>query len=258
MIKNIVLVFAGFAFVGLAGCVAPETRSEPLGQVTTSDAFLERYYNADVEKGAKIVLVTRGESPSSTLVAFMMADLKDAGFTVKLLSPLDILPESVLKKITAQTKYSFTEMAIKSVAVTGFNGDRDKATLSEEASRSFLNHTDVREDDARVNDLVKYIDDYSVLIKKLDVDYIMTIRQGNPYSYYVEMINPRTSAISGLYYLSANSEGWNKRMTSLKDSSGRTISTAVSAGESPRYVEMQYCRYLTNLLSGKKAGWSQK
>lgn len=251
--KNILLVLGGFIFAGAAGCAAPITRNEPVMKESVSDAFIERYYNADVEKGAKIVVVMNGENSSGTLGTFIMADLKDAGFIVKASSPLDILPESILNKITAKTKYSFIDTAMKSMAITGANGDREKIAIGEDASKAFATYTDVREDDSRVNDLVKYIDDYGVLLKKLDIDYIMTIRQGNVYSYYVEILDPKASTIVGLYYLSANRDAWNKRMAALKDVSGRTISNVVVEGESPRYTEMQYSHYLLSLITGKKS-----
>lgn len=250
--KNVLLVLGGFLFVGAVGCTAPIVRTEPVAKEIVSDAFMERYYNADVEKGAKIVVIMSDESPSRTLGTFIMADLKDAGFIVKTSNPLDILPESILNKITSKTKYSFMDSAIKSIVVPGLNGDNEKIAIAADAAKAYVTYNDVREDDVRVNDLSKYIDDYGALLKKLDIDYVMTIRQGNVYSYYVEIIDPKTSSISGLYYLSANKEAWDKRMTALKDVSGRTVSRVVVEGESPRYAEMQYSHYLVNLITGKK------
>lgn len=249
-------LLAGTIAAGLAGCMSPEAKTGPVVRERPLDAFLERYSGVELEKGAKLALIVRGEKTSQTIDTFMKAELKDAGFSVKVLNPVDVLPASVSERITAKDKYSFTETAIKSIAIQAVRSDHAQLGLSEEAMKAFAWNNEVKEEGARVNDFSKYLDDFNSLVKKLDVDYVMTVQTGDPYSYYVEIISPRTSSLSGVYYLSASREAWNKRMPALKNGSGRMVSGVISVGESPRYLEMQYCNYLVGLLSGKKSPWT--
>lgn len=235
----------------LAGCVTPGGDIRPAGRERSADAFLERYYNANVAQGAKIAVLMRGEKTSDTLQTFMTAELKEAGFGVKSLGLSDLLPANIAGKLSAGEKYSLTEAAVKAVAGLGVNGDRARMAVSEEALKGAAGGTELREETGRVAELGKYLDDFGALLKKLDIDYVMTVDQGNAYSYYVEIINPKTFSVEGLYYLSANREGWAKRMPQLRDIPGRNISSAVSEGESPRYLEMQYANYLANILTGR-------
>lgn len=250
--KNLFLFGCSFACLSLFGCVSPERIQEPVAKANPTDGFLERYHNANIARGATVVVNVSGIKNSDIFQAFLMADLKDAGFNVKPVNPIDVLPHEIQGKITASSKYSFVETAIKSIYTSAAGDKQNNMSISEEAFKGLAGNTEVRENDARVNDLSKYIDDYQALLKKLDIDYMITVRQGAQYSYYAEIINIRTSSIAGVYYLSANRDGWLRRMPGLKNTPERTMSSGIATSDVSRYAEMQYSNYLVSLLSGKR------
>lgn len=249
--NRILILVAGCALAGLTGCVTPGGGARPVAHESSTDAFLERYHNASIVQGARFAILMRGEKMSDSLLTFMTAELKEAGFGVKSPGLAELLPEAIAGKIRAGERYSFTEAAVRALAAPGENGERARAAAVEEAAKNLAGSTELREEDGRLNDMGKYLDDFGALLRKLDIDYVMTVQQSNAYSYYVEIINPRTFTVEGVYYLSANREGWNKRMPQLRDVPGRNISPMVSEGESPRYLEMQYANYLVNLMTGR-------
>ena len=250
--KNLFLFGCCFVCLGLFGCVAPERIQEPVAKVNATDGFLERYHNANMTRGATVVVNVSSIKNSDVFHTFITADLKDAGFNVKPVNPIDVLPHEIQGKITASSKYSFVETALKSIYTSAAGDKQNNMSISEEAFKGLAGNTEVRENNARVNDLSKYIDDYQALLKKLDIDYMITVRQGAQYSYYTEIVNLRTSSIAGVYYLSANRDGWLKRMPGLKNTPERTMSSGIATSDVSRYAEMQYSNYLVSLISGKR------
>lgn len=218
----------------VAGCAAPyvaPAKREAAPGVSERDRFLERFSNASVKKGANLAIVRVGDSTNESLAMFIMAELRDQGFNVVLLNPI----RSV--------------MAVPGASERNVPGG---TYLNITSSHAF------GETESASKQLADYIKSFGSVLEKQGVDYVLGLRQGGLYNYYAEIINPKTSTVEGVYYLSAERQSWNKRMGALKASGyGQTITDEVRV-ESARYPEMQYSKYLVGILLGRVPPWQAK
>ncbi|HUX19816.1 MAG TPA: hypothetical protein VMW69_01165 [Spirochaetia bacterium] len=201
------------------------------------------------EPAATIGVVVSGNSVPSRLSDLMVSSLKDRSFGARSISPSEILPNDLLKSVSAPSKYSFSDSFSDQLR----SGGTIKGTSS--ALERLLLLNDVAESGQRYKDLVALRD---AVLQDWKVDYVMFIyMQGggflrSPFSYSVRTIRTENREIVFTYYINANKFGWARQIPKPKQTAGMSISRRIlplfMINRRSDAVEIELCEHVADLL----------